>query len=137
LSKSRHIPRRISIHKQSKQVDIQYRGAPSASGQENAHSYQLSAEYLRVFSPSAEVQKHGNPELQFGKKEVTIVDATLIGLYGIKFQFDDGHNTGIYSWPYLADLCQTYEEKWQSYIEQLHRAGKSREQDTSVVKFFK
>ncbi len=126
-------PTKITVHTQSKTVDLWL--APSQ--QEAPQCFTLSAEFLRVHSPSAEVQRHGNPEVQSGKKEVTVHDATLVGRYGVKFHFDDGHNTGIYTWPYIHRLCHEKESLWETYLRQLHDAGKTRDKDKSVVKFFK
>lgn len=126
------VPSKIIIHQRSKKVTIQYN---ASSQQKKVIAYPLTGEYLRVHSPSAEVQQHGNPILLAGKKDVGITDATIVGLYGVKFQFDDGHNTGIYTWTYLESLCTNEKENWRTYIDKLHQAGKTREGNASVVKF--
>lgn len=90
--------------------------------------YELSAEYLRVFSPSAEVQGHSEAErkLQFGKKMVLITDVEAVGNYAVRIQFSDGHKTGFYSWVYLHKLGVEYDELWPAYLAELEEAGKSR-----------
>jgi DUF971 family protein len=100
-------------------------------------SFSLPAEFLRVHSPSAEVKGHGPGQevLQFGKKNISISQLERAGNYGLKIHFDDGHNTGIYTWDYLHQLGKNQTSLWQSYIEKLHQAGKSRERDAQIVKF--
>ncbi len=90
--------------------------------------FELSAEYLRVFSPSAEVQGHSAAErkLQFGKKMVLITEIEPVGNYAIKIMFSDGHKTGIYSWVYLYRLGAEHGELWPEYLAELEEAGKSR-----------
>ena len=122
------IPTTVTIHQLSKQVSLTY-ATPEQQ------TFTLSCEYLRVFSPSAEVRQHGQPILQFGKKGVGITDASLVGRYGVKFLFDDGHNTGIYSWAYLHTLCSEQAHKWDAYLEALQASGQFREPSTQAVKF--
>lgn len=97
----------------------------------------LSAEFLRVHSPSAEVMGHGPNQavLQFGKKEVSISKIERAGNYAIKLFFNDGHDSGIFTWSYLYELGNTQEKLWQDYLTALNHAGKTREKDTSIVKF--
>ena len=123
----RRIPTKIQLHKKSKTLELHF--GPQA--------YQMSAEYLRVHSPSAEVKGHGPNQavLQTGKKEVAINAIEQAGNYALKLVFDDGHDSGIYTWDYLYQLCIDYESNWQRYLEALQQAGQSREKDTSVVKF--
>lgn len=92
-------------------------------------SFNLSCEYLRVFSPSAEVRGHGGeePKLETGKKDVNIIGIDQIGNYAIKLIFDDGHETGIYSWDFLYNLGTHYAENWQQYLTRLQQAGSQRE----------
>lgn len=73
---------------------------------ENGEQYALSCEFLRVNSPSAEVRRHGNPVPVTGKQDVNIISIEPVGNYAIKLTFDDGHDTGLYSWDYLYELCQ-------------------------------
>ena len=85
----------------------------------------LTAEYLRCFSPSAEVKGHGPGQevLQKGKENVGINSIEPVGNYAVKFVFDDGHNTGLYSWGYLHDLTKNYKENWQIYLRRLKESG--------------
>lgn len=88
--------------------------------------YQLSYEFLRVHSPSAEVRGHGKAVLQTGKKQIKVRQIEPVGNYAIKLVFDDGHDSGLYSWAYLAHLCQHQDQLWQQYLQQLEAAGASR-----------
>lgn len=87
--------------------------------------FELPYEYLRVFSPSAEVRGHGpgQEQLQLGKHEVVITQVEPVGNYAVKLVFDDGHNTGLYTWAYLYELGQTRTQKWQSYLDRLKELG--------------
>jgi DUF971 family protein len=91
--------------------------------------FKLSAEYLRVFSPSAEVKGHGPGQevLQYGKKTVKISELEPQGNYAIKIIFSDGHNTGIFSWSYLYALGDKFDANWSEYLKRLNDAKKSRE----------
>ena len=134
-------PSNITLHKQSKQLELRYAGASTANSSERIgteETYRLSCEFLRVHSPSAEVKGHGHRQevLQYGKADVGITNITPCGNYAIQLSFTDGHDTGIYSWDYLYSLCQNQESMWQEYLERLHAAGKSREPDTQVVQIF-
>ena len=96
----------------------------------------LTAEYLRVFSPSAEVRGHRSSDhiLQVGKKNVVILDVKTVGLYAIQILFDDGHDSGIYSWDYLVSLRENYDKNWNSYLRQLKNENKSRLPDIQILK---
>ena len=96
----------------------------------------LTAEYLRVFSPSAEVSGHRSSDyiLQVGKKNVVILDVKTVGLYAIQIVFDDGHDSGIYSWDYLVSLRENYDKNWNSYLRQLKNENKSRLPDIQILK---
>ncbi|MGB3622087.1 DUF971 domain-containing protein [Ketobacter sp. MCCC 1A13808] len=109
-------PSEIKLHTESKEMELVYDG----------ESHRLSYEMLRVLSPSAEVQGHGQPILQHGKKMVTIRNIEPIGNYAIKITFDDGHDSGLYSWSYLHKLCVEKAQLWADYLNQLEKAGKSR-----------
>lgn len=87
--------------------------------------FELPYEYLRVFSPSAEVRGHGpgQEQLQLGKHEVGITQVEPVGNYAVKLVFDDGHNTGLYTWAYLYELGRDRPQKWQSYLERLKELG--------------
>ncbi len=102
----------------------------------NGQEYTLPAEYLRVYSPSAEVRGHGegNETLQFGKRLVTINALEKAGNYALQIVFSDGHDSGIYSWDYLQALAEGYEDRWATYLEKLHNAGLSRDIDSQVIK---
>lgn len=88
---------------------------------------ELPAELLRVLSPSAEVQGHGKPKLQVGKKDVRIWKIEPVGRYALKISFDDGHDSGLFTWDYLWHLGQNQQHLWQDYLDQLAAAGASRE----------
>lgn len=90
--------------------------------------YSLPAEYLRVESPSAEVQGHGPQQKQTvsGKLEVIIVGVEPVGNYAVRLTFDDGHDTGIYSWDYLYDLGRGMQDRWSLYLAALDRQGLTR-----------
>src|SRR5690606_30915047 len=91
--------------------------------------YDLSAEFLRVHSPSAEVKGHGaeQAKLQVGKRKVGIVNVEPVGNYAIRLFFDDHHDSGIYSWDYLQRLCVDHDALWQEYLGRLREAGASRD----------
>ena len=91
--------------------------------------YDLSAEFLRVHSPSAEVKGHGEGQatLQVGKRKVGIVNVEPVGNYAIRLYFDDRHDSGIYSWGYLQHLCSDHDSLWQDYLKRLQAAGASRD----------
>ncbi len=114
------IPVKINIHKKSAELELVYG--------ENS-TFTLSAEYLRVFSPSAEVKGHGPDQavLQYGKRDVQFRDVEPQGNYALKLIFSDGHDSGIFSWPYLYELAINQESNWASYLERLANAGKSRD----------
>lgn len=119
------IPSAIQLHKASKSLTLKY-----ASGEE----YQLPAELLRVHSPSAEVQGHGKPILQHGKLNVGLTKVELTGQYALKLTFDDGHDSGLFTWEYLHELAVRQEALWADYLQELEKAGKSRDPSEHVVK---
>lgn len=114
------IPTDIKLHQQSRVMEIAFG---------DGRRFELSYEYLRVYSPSAEVRGHGRGQevLQVGKKEVGISEIEAVGRYAVRPTFTDGHNTGIYSWEYLRNLGEHQEEMWQEYLSNLEAAGASRE----------
>ena len=122
------IPTAVQLHRQSRILELGY-------GEHEI--YQLSCELLRVWSPSAEVRGHGQGQevLQTGKKNVSINEIKPVGNYALQLCFDDGHDTGLYSWDYLYQLCQGQEQYWDQYLAQLHAAGESRDPDVQVVQF--
>lgn len=119
------LPTDIKLHKASKTLTLKY-----ASGEE----YHLSAEFLRVHSPSAEVQGHGKPVLQFGKIGVGLSKVEPAGQYALKLTFDDGHDSGLFTWEYLYQLAVRQEDLWNDYLAELKAAGKTRDPNESVVK---
>lgn len=110
------IPTEITLHKQKRSLEIAFN---------DGSRFDLPCEYLRVYSPSAEVQGHGPGQevLQIGKEDVTIEKIERVGQYAIQPSFDDGHHTGIYSWDTLYKLGTHYEENWQRYLQRLKEAG--------------
>jgi DUF971 family protein len=95
----------------------------------DGRAFRLPYEFLRVYSPSAEVRGHGPGQevLQVGKKDVTITEVEPVGHYAIRPVFSDGHDTGIYSWEYLDDLGTRQDELWQRYLDRMAAAGASRD----------
>jgi DUF971 family protein len=116
-------PSRLKLHKASRTLEVGY-----ADGR----TFQLPAEYLRVHSPSAEVQGHGKPVLVGGKREVGIRAIDPVGRYAVRLVFDDGHDTGLYSWDVLWDLGTNHERYWATYQQRLAEMKMSR--DSDVVK---
>ncbi|MHA6197755.1 gamma-butyrobetaine hydroxylase family protein [Pseudomonas wadenswilerensis] len=119
------LPTAINLHKASRTLSLTY--GPN-------EVYTLPAEFLRVHSPSAEVQGHGNPILQFGKIGVGLDKLEPAGQYALKLSFDDGHDSGLFTWEYLEQLCLRQDELWAEYLKDLAAAGKSRDPSESVIK---
>lgn len=96
---------------------------------DNGETFALDAEYLRVTSPSAEVQGHSPDERKTvpGKRNVAILEVNPIGNYAVRLVFDDLHSTGIYSWDYLAELGREHARRWQDYLDELAAKGLSRD----------
>ena len=119
------VPTEIKLHQASRAMEIAFADGTSA---------RLSYEFLRVYSPSAEVRGHGPGQetLQAGKRDVTIVDVEAVGHYAIRPKFSDGHDTGIYSWSYLYELVLDHDAMWQRYLERLAAAGASRDPDPNA-----
>ncbi|MCC5796360.1 MAG: DUF971 domain-containing protein [Methylophaga sp.] len=115
------VPSEIQLHKQSRKLELVYDG----------QHFQLTAEFLRVNSPSAEVQGHGPGQevLQVQKENVGINQIEPVGHYAIKIYFDDGHDSGLFSWDYLYHLCVNHDEIWSQYLDKLTAAGYEREAD--------
>jgi DUF971 family protein len=113
-------PTDITLHQQSQILEI---------GFDDGKRFRLTAEYLRVLSPSAEVRGHGAGQevLQTGKKHVRIEAVEAVGNYAVKLVFSDGHDTGLYSWDYLYQLGSDQAALWQDYLDRLDQAGASRE----------
>ena len=111
-------PSKINLNKAKTVLTVTFHGV----------DYDLSAEFLRVYSPSAEVVGHGPGQetLQVGKENVTITNIQPTGNYAIVLFFSDGHDTGIYSWSHLNNLCINKESLWGEYLQKLSKAGISR-----------
>ncbi len=122
------VPQTIRLHRSSAELELVY-----GTGEQ----YHLPCEYLRVYSPSAEVRGHGQGEevLQTGKKYVTIKALNPAGNYAVQIEFSDGHDTGIYSWDYLFELGTHYEQKWADYLNRLETEGGSREPVSDPIIF--
>lgn len=120
------IPTTIKLQKSSRSLKLGY-----ADGRE----FVLPAEYLRVLSPSAEVRGHGKPVLQTGKQQVALTGVETAGRYALKLIFDDGHDSGLYTWDYLYQLATEQATRWQHYLDQLRAADASRDPHTSTVRF--
>jgi len=115
-----HQPSEIRLQKKSRQLSIDF---------EDGSQFELPFEYLRVCSPSAEVKGHGPGQetLQTGKENVRVTALEPVGHYAIRLIFDDGHNTGLYTWNYLYALGAEREQRWQSYLDRLNAAGYPRQ----------
>jgi len=113
-------PVEVLLHQQSRVLEIAF---------DDGKRFALPCEYLRVFSPSAEVRGHGvgNEVLQTGKRNVNITALDPVGHYALKLTFDDGHDSGLYSWDYLYELGEQQDAKWQDYLNRLAAAGASRD----------
>jgi DUF971 family protein len=109
----------IRLHQASRRLEISF---------DNGKSAMLSCEYLRVYSPSAEVRGHGAGQevLQVGKESVNITGIEPVGNYAVRLTFSDGHDSGLYSWDYLYDLAEHQDTLWQAYLERLEAAGVQR-----------
>lgn len=114
------VPTRITLHQASSLLELSFDDGLAA---------QLSCEFLRVYSPSAEVRGHGQglEVLQCGKRDVAITAIEPVGNYAVRLIFSDGHDSGIYSWDYLYELAREHESMWQAYLERLAQAGASRD----------
>lgn len=114
------VPLEICLHQQSRILEVAF---------DDGARWQLPCEYLRVFSPSAEVRGH-SPEqavLQTGKRDVNIVAIEPVGQYAVKLCFDDGHDSGLFTWAYLDQLGREQGANWQDYLARLSAAGATRE----------
>jgi DUF971 family protein len=125
LDSNTPIPTEIKLHQTSRLMELTF-----ADGK----VFRLPYEFLRVYSPSAEVRGHGPGQeiLQVGKREVTIAEVEPVGHYAIRPKFSDGHNTGIYSWDYLYELGTRHELMWQKYLARLDAAGASRDRGSET-----
>lgn len=114
------IPTALTLHRKSRVLEI-------AFGEDR--QYSLPFEFLRVYSPSAEVRGHGvgQETLQVGKRDVELLDIEPVGHYAVKLVFSDGHDSGLYSWDYLHMLATQHDTLWQQYLDRLTEAGASRD----------
>ncbi|MEH6444782.1 MAG: DUF971 domain-containing protein [Oceanospirillaceae bacterium] len=112
-------PTDIKLHRKSKSLELTFTDG----------NYELRAEYLRVHSPSAEVRGHGvgQETLQVKKRFVGISDIEITGNYALKISFDDDHDSGLFTWDYLYELCVNHDSYWQAYLQKLADAGESRD----------
>jgi DUF971 family protein len=125
LNPNSPIPTEIKLHQQSKVMEVVFN---------DDSRFNLPYEYLRVFSPSAEVRGHGPGQevLQVGKKNIDIKAIEPVGQYAVVLVFSDGHDSGIYSWDYLYDLGAKQDFYWNSYLRRMDEAGASRESKAVV-----
>jgi len=113
------VPTEITLHRASRMLELRF--------DDGAH-YQLPCEYLRVYSPSAEVRGHGGPiQTVPGKRAVNIVGIEPVGHYAVKLVFDDGHDSGLYAWDMLYELGRDQARNWQDYLDRLAAANLSRD----------
>ncbi|RKZ50077.1 MAG: 1-(5-phosphoribosyl)-5-((5-phosphoribosylamino)methylideneamino)imidazole-4-carboxamide isomerase [Gammaproteobacteria bacterium] len=124
MNKASPQPELINLHQKSRILEIAF---------DDGQNFELSCELLRVYSPSAEVKGHGPGQsvLQTGKENVSIKEIEPVGHYAVKLIFDDGHETGLYSWAYLYELGENKETLWQDYLQALKDSGHQR-QEVSV-----
>jgi len=120
-----HYPTDIKLHQQSRKLELVF---------DDGSEFKLSCEFLRVHSPSDEVRGHSAAQavLQTGKEAVNITAIEAVGNYAVKLIFDDGHDTGLYTWDYLYDLGQQRERYWQQYLRALEAAGHHRDNELGV-----
>ena len=120
LRKDDPVPTEIKLHQRSRIMEVSFN---------DGRHFEFSFEFLRVFSPSAEVRGHGVGQevLQLGKREVDITRVEPVGNYAIKPVFSDGHDSGLYSWDYLYELGENHDDLWQTYLLRLTEAGGSRD----------
>ncbi len=126
LDKNTPMPTRIVVHQQSKLLELAF---------DDGKEYRLPFELLRVYSPSAEVRGHGPGQevLQVGKRLVCVESVEAVGHYAIQPKFDDGHDTGIFSWDYLHWLGEQQAQLWQDYLQRLRQAGASRDPEPQII----
>ena len=126
LSKDAPLPTEIKLHQKSRRLEVAF-----ADGR----AFELPCEFLRVYSPSAEVRGHGPGQevLQTGKRDVEITRIEPVGTYAVQLVFSDGHDTGIYSWDLLYDYGVHRDEMWARYLKRLEEAGASRDPAAAPV----
>lgn len=114
-----HLPTDLVLHQRSRVLEVSF---------EDGTTCRLPCEYLRVYSPSAEVRGHGPGQgtLQTGKENVNINTVEPVGNYAVRLVFDDGHDSGLYTWDYLYLLGKQYDHNWRTYLDALREAGHAR-----------
>ena len=116
-------PTDIKLHQKSNKLEVSF---------DDGKTFELSCEFLRVFSPSAEVMGYHTktPVLQTGKEQVNITDLQQVGNYALKIFFDDKHKSGLYTWRYLYELGRNYDDYWADYLQRVAAAGHQRKEAT-------
>ena len=124
LDNSTKTPTEIKLHQKSRILELSF---------EDGERFELTYEFLRVFTPSAEARGHGPGQevLQFGKRDVGIERIEAVGNYAIRPVFSDGHESGLYSWDLLYNLGKNRDQLWQAYLDRLQQEHRSREADES------
>lgn len=117
----------LHYHRLSKILDVKF---------SDEQLFSFSAEFLRVFSPSAEVRGHGKLVLVSHKKAVAISQIVPVGQYAVKLVFDDGHQTGLYSWAYLAKLAAEQDQLWADYLQRLKQANSNRDSQLMIKQVY-
>jgi DUF971 family protein len=115
------VPTELRLHRKSRVLELAYG---------DGRRFKLPCEYLRVYSPSAEVRGHGPGQeiLLVGKEKVAIAAVEPVGRYAVRLRFDDGHDSGLYTWEYLYELGDEQDQKWQDYLGRLDEAGYQRKE---------
>lgn len=121
-----YTPTEIRLQKKSRQIVVAF---------EDGNRFELSFEYLRVNSPSAEVKGHGPGQevLQTGKENVLVTAVEPVGHYAVRLVFDDGHDTGLFTWKYLFQLGTQRDSNWQAYLDRLKAAGYARQPSARII----
>lgn len=123
-------PTNIALHQKSRVLELTW---------PDKEVHNLPCEYLRVYSPSAEVRGHGPGQevLQIGKQDVNIKEIEPVGHYAVKLVFDDNHDSGLYDWGLLRELGDNYQEYWDDYLARCKEEGYVREETVSTVQVYK
>jgi DUF971 family protein len=118
-------PTDLKLHQRSRVLEVAF---------DDGSRYRLPCEYLRVYSPSAEVRGHGPGQevLQLGKENVNIAEIEPVGTYAVRLRFDDGHDTGLYSWEWLHHLAVEHDQLWAQYLQRLEQAGHRRKPEPAA-----
>ena len=124
LTPTTPLPTALTVHRQSRRLEVEF---------DDGAGFSLPFEYLRVYSPSAEVRGHGNEVLQTGKRAVEITALEPVGHYAVRIMFSDGHDSGLYTWAYLYELGRDQDALWQDYLQRLDAAGAGRDEELSPL----